>query len=133
MSTRAIKRRRVAAPAEKAARAYRQLWRIVEAVVVETFRAHPDYLTDKGRQHQNAVRSTTKRVVGAINGFAVEAAKRRSGRRPAPDKPTPVARLGPVLADFPGEQATVVDKTVGRSTTAIVGAPDGYELSGAGR
>lgn len=74
-----MKRRRVLPPVQKTATPYRRLWRVVEAAVAETFKAHPDYLTDHGRHHGNATRSVCKRVVGAVHGYAVEAAKRRSG------------------------------------------------------
>ena len=80
-----MKRRRVAPPAQKAETPYRRLWRVVEASVVEAFKAHPDYLAPHGRAHDNAVRSVTKRVVGQLIGYAAEAAKRRSGPSPAPD------------------------------------------------
>lgn len=45
-----------------------RLWNLVEGAVVDAFRAHPDYLTDKGSK--TVVRSVTKRVVGQIVGHA---------------------------------------------------------------
>lgn len=79
------KRRRVQPPPQKSSTPYRRLWRVVEAAVVEAFKAHPDYLAPAGRSHSNAVRSITKRVTGQIIGYAEESAKRRSGPGPAPD------------------------------------------------
>lgn len=52
-----------------------KLWRLVEGAVFDAFMAHPDYLTDRGRDH--AVESITKRVVGQLVGHAHEARKRR--------------------------------------------------------
>ena len=45
-----------------------RLWNLVEGAVVDAFRSHPDYLTDKGSK--TVVRSVTKRVVGQIVGHA---------------------------------------------------------------
>lgn len=45
-----------------------QLWNLVEGAVVDAFRAHPDYLTDKGAGV--VARSVTKRVVGQLIGHA---------------------------------------------------------------
>ena len=70
-------------PPQKTETAYRQLWRVVDAAVAEAFKAHPDYLTERGARL--ARQSINKRVVGAIHGYAVEAAKRRSGGNPAAD------------------------------------------------
>lgn len=70
-------------PAHKKATAYRQLWRVVDAAVAEAFKVHPDYLTERGQKL--ARMSVNKRVVGAVIGYAAEAAKRRSGRGPAAD------------------------------------------------
>lgn len=82
------RRRRVAPPPNQHGAAYRRLWRVVEAAVADAFDKHPDYLAQSGRQGNSAIRSVTKRVVGAVHGYAVEAAKRRSGvSAPAPDKP----------------------------------------------
>lgn len=65
----------------KHGRAYRQLWRIVDGAVADAFAHHPEYLTAAGRQ--SARRSINKRVTGAVLGYAVEAAKGRSGASPA--------------------------------------------------
>lgn len=62
-------------------RAYRQLWRIVDSAVRDALAHHPEYLTPKG--HINARRSITKRVTGAVLGYAVQAARGRSGSSPA--------------------------------------------------
>lgn len=92
-------KRRTSPPKQKTAAAYRQLWRIVDAAVLETFKAHPDYLTERGAKL--ARQSINKRVVGAILGFAEESAKHRSGASPAVDTkgggsklPTPSPRQG---------------------------------------
>mgnify|MGYP000070676106 CR=1 FL=1 len=53
-----------------------RLWRMVEGAVVDAFRSHPDYLTDRGNAH--AVESITKRVVGTLAGHAQQV--RKDGR-----------------------------------------------------
>lgn len=45
-----------------------RLWGLVEGAVVDAFRAHPEYLTDRGSKA--VVYSVTKRVVGQIVGHA---------------------------------------------------------------
>lgn len=56
---------------------YEQLWRVVDGAVRDCFAMHPDYIAP-GR-HESSVRmSVNKRVVGAISGFAVQAARGRS-------------------------------------------------------
>ncbi|MBB95618.1 MAG: hypothetical protein CML68_13635 [Rhodobacteraceae bacterium] len=50
-----------------------KMWRVIEGAVVCAFKAHPDYLTDKGRK--SAVQSVTKRVIGHIVGLATEVRK----------------------------------------------------------
>jgi len=52
-------------------RDHARLWRLVEGAVVDAFRTHPDYLTQKG--HWSAVQSVTKRVVGQLVGHAKQA------------------------------------------------------------
>lgn len=56
--------------------AYRQLWRVVEGAVADALEHHPDYLTARGARH--ARRSVTKRVVGAVMGYAEQSAQGRS-------------------------------------------------------
>lgn len=51
------------------------LWRIVAGAVTDALQAHPEYVTDRGRQ--TAINSITKRVVGQLVGHASEARKRR--------------------------------------------------------
>ena len=46
--------------------AHAWLWRMVEGAVVDAFRSHPDYLTERGTA--SAVESITKRVVGTLAG-----------------------------------------------------------------
>jgi hypothetical protein len=65
-------------------RAYSQLWRIVDGAVRDALEMHPDYLTQKGSR--NARTSVTKRVTGAVLGYAEQAAEGRSGYRPAAEK-----------------------------------------------
>jgi hypothetical protein len=64
--------------------AYRQLWRIVDGAVADALSAHPDYLTPKGQR--SAQLSITKRVTGAVLGFAAEAARAGLVASPAADK-----------------------------------------------
>lgn len=56
---------------------YRQLWRVVDGAVMDAFRMHPDYLTSAGLR--SAQKSVVKRVVGAVLGYAAQAAEGRSG------------------------------------------------------
>lgn len=64
---------------------YRQLWRIVDGAVRDTFNAHPDYLSPRGRRKAEA--ALVKRITGAVFGYAVAAAdaaaQGRSGFSPA--------------------------------------------------
>ena len=53
-----------------------KLWSIVEGAVTDTFKTHPEYLTDRGQR--SAVESVTKRVVGQLVGLAPET--REGGR-----------------------------------------------------
>lgn len=53
-----------------------RLVRMVEGAVVDAFRQHPDYLTDKGRRC--ACGSVVKRVVGTLVGHAMQT--REGGR-----------------------------------------------------
>lgn len=55
---------------------HQRLWRLVEGAVVDAFRSHPDYLTERGERA--AVESVTKRVVGQLVGHATEV--REDGR-----------------------------------------------------
>lgn len=52
-------------------RIYRQIVRLVDGAVRDTFANHPDYLTDKGRHH--AANSIIKRTTGTLWGYAKEA------------------------------------------------------------
>lgn len=45
------------------------LWRVVEGAVVDACKAHPEYLTDAGKDR--IVGSVTKRVVGSIGSALV--------------------------------------------------------------
>ena len=61
----------------KNARAYRQLWRVVDGAVRDALESHPDYLTKKGRASARV--SVTKRVTGAIMGYVEQSTQGRSG------------------------------------------------------
>lgn len=68
-------RRRLRCP--KPDRSYSRLWRIVDGAVADAFNQHPEYL--KGARRSVVRNSITKRVTGAVMGFASEQAKGRSG------------------------------------------------------
>ena len=76
------RRRRAGPPPGKPA-AYRQLWRIVDGAVRDTFEQHPEYLTPAGRRQ--AQRSVVKRVTGQVLGYAVQTAQARSAASAARD------------------------------------------------
>ena len=61
---------------------HQRLWALVEGAVIDAFRSHPDYLTDRGAQL--AAGSITKRVVGQLVGHAQQtrAGGRLGGCRP---------------------------------------------------
>jgi hypothetical protein len=59
----------------KGNRTYRRLWRIVDGAVMDAFKMHPDYLSDKGRRGRAARLSIVKRVTGAVASFAEQSAK----------------------------------------------------------
>ena len=61
---------------------YRQVWRLVDGAVHEALKVHPEYLAPsvKARTVRNSI---TKRVVGAITGYAEQSAWVRSGSSPA--------------------------------------------------
>jgi hypothetical protein len=61
--------------------AYGQLWRVVDGAVADALLQHPEYLTPAGRVA--CQRSITKRVTGAVFGYAEQSARGRSGARPA--------------------------------------------------
>jgi hypothetical protein len=44
---------------------YHKIWRQVDGVVRQTFKAHPEYLTDSGRR--NARLSLVKRITGQLS------------------------------------------------------------------
>lgn len=94
-------------------RAYRQLWRVVAGAIGDALAQHPEYLTEAGRR--SAARSITKRVTGAVMGYAIEAsasaARGRSGASPAADEA--------VGGHHAGRDATVL--------------PDGSEAAGSAR
>jgi len=55
---------------------YEKLWRVVEGAVVDALKAHPEYITKRGRR--SMVTSVTKRVVGALASDAADSSARRS-------------------------------------------------------
>lgn len=58
---------------------YRQIWFIVDGAVRDCFGSHPEYLTPAGRR--SARESITKRVTGALHGYATQVARGRSMQR----------------------------------------------------
>lgn len=54
--------------------AHRALYRVVRGAVRSAMHAHPDYLTEKGRQ--SMAESITKRVVGAIAGLGAQRSRK---------------------------------------------------------
>jgi hypothetical protein len=84
----ARRRRRTIIPANKRAiapRAYRSLWRVVDGAVRDCLNQHPEYLTDRGRRAMQA--SMTKRIAGAVFGFASASARARAERRSGSNGP----------------------------------------------
>lgn len=57
---------------------YRQIWRVVDGAVASAFAAHPDYVAP-GKPLSVVRNSITKRVTGAITGYADQSAWVRSG------------------------------------------------------
>lgn len=82
--------------------AYHQLWRIVDGAVRQTYAAHPDYFSEKGRR-ASARSSFVKRVTGSIMGYVEQSTQVRSGARPADarevGKSLPISGAG---AQIPG-------------------------------
>lgn len=78
-------------PVGKKSWEYRQVWRLVDGCVLDTFCIHPDYLTPKG---MSSVRmSLVKRITGQImsyvegyKGKPKSSTRGRSGARPAATK-----------------------------------------------
>lgn len=72
---------RIRSRCPKDIRAYSELWTIVDGAVSDAFKMHPDYLAPKRRRA--AQNSVTKRVVGAVFGFANQsfAGQLAKGRR----------------------------------------------------
>lgn len=60
---------------------HRQLWRLVDGAVRDTFMTHPDYLTVLGSKR--AVDALNKRIVGSLCGYATQVAQGRSARSTA--------------------------------------------------
>ena len=93
---------RVRTKPPKGGSAYRQLWRIVDGAVADAFRNHPGYLVPRARRA--AQNSVTKRVVGAVLGFAAQAAKGHGVTTVADsdvDLRTVSSRLGALTSERP--------------------------------
>lgn len=97
-------------------RAYRSLWRIVEGAIADTINQHPDYFA-QGRARAARL-SISKRVVGAILGFAEESARGRSGVH------APAADTGHGAAKTPGREGAV--PTSSEAGGALTGAARHY-------
>ena len=110
-----MKRRR--RPVQDKGRAYRQLWRIVEGAIADAFAAHPDYLTERGRHL--VASSVTKRVVGAVMGYAEQSARGRSGEKPAADSKASHV----LMAAAPGGFSPPGDPGAGKSAPGPGGVP----------
>lgn len=85
---------RLTIPKQKLDPEYRQLWRVVDGAVEDTFNMHPHYKAKFNPRFVKHIRSSiVKRVVGSVHGYQAE--KGRSGLRPAAD--TDVARSSGIL------------------------------------
>lgn len=71
------RKKRSKIPPQKTSKLYRTIWRLADGAVLDAFRAHPEYLTDKGRT-KNSRASIVKRVTGTVVGFVEESTKGRS-------------------------------------------------------
>lgn len=71
---------------------YRQIWRVVDGAVASAFAAHPDYVAS-GKKLSTVRNSITKRVTGAIAGYAEQSAWVRSGSIPADEMVCETAKL----------------------------------------
>jgi hypothetical protein len=58
---------------------YRQIWRIVDGAVRDTFANHPEYLSNK-HARATITASIVKRVAGSLHGWAAQTAQGRSVR-----------------------------------------------------
>lgn len=74
---------------------YRQIWRLVDGAVRDAFANHPEYLTSSGRA--SAQRSITKRVTGALHGYATQVARGRSGKEEGTSSGTAANQSGGVV------------------------------------
>jgi hypothetical protein len=46
------------------------MWRQVDGIVRQTFKAHPEYLTEKGQKHARL--SLTKRIAGQLSSLPIQ-------------------------------------------------------------
>jgi len=96
-------------------RAYKQLWRVVDGAVADAFAMHPDYLTAKGLR--SAQLSVTKRVTGAVIGFAEQSAKAALVDNPAADRGVVLVSDIPIGAPPTRRMAALVCNGWGRLFT----------------
>lgn len=73
-----MKTKRIAPPKHDPHSDYHRIWRIVDGAVRDTFKHHPEYLTDAG--HRSAQVSIIKRVAGALAGHVFREDQQGSGR-----------------------------------------------------
>lgn len=108
-------RKRTIIPSSKRAitpRSYRSLWRVVDGAVRDCLNKHPEYLTDIGRRSMQL--SMTKRVAGAVHGFASEAASKDAKRRSGSDDPAAKQEDALLMACSDGGQAHHLPADSGR-------------------
>lgn len=65
---------RTAPPPQKGNPNFKRLWRVVDGAVADAFKMHPEYINPE-RAEWRVRSSINKRVVGAILGFAAQAAE----------------------------------------------------------
>lgn len=99
-----MKRARLKCP--KNEKAYRQLWRVVDGAVLDALDSHPDYLTAKGAK--SARLSITKRVTGAVIGFAEQSARAGRVDNPAAETGEALIRVSPCGALLTHRKASLL-------------------------
>jgi hypothetical protein len=78
---------------EKGDPTYRQIWRVVDGAVTTALAAHPEFLAPTARL-RTVRNSIVKRVVGALHGYAAQAAWVRSASSAADDMGGPAVTRG---------------------------------------
>lgn len=96
---------------------YRQIWRIVDGAVNEALKAHPEYLASKAKA-RTVRNSITKRVVGAITGYAEQSAWVRSGSSSADETADASLRASAMdeVVTGPSRDATPLRRLSGRES-----------------